>query len=71
MRNGVLVYRNVPADESTADATVRLANKLRLLTFAAGDTDSTGLQIVGDADALPSIIAVIDRPDPNFNIVTP
>jgi alkyl sulfatase BDS1-like metallo-beta-lactamase superfamily hydrolase len=29
------------------------------------------LQIVGDADALPSIIAVIDRPDPNFNIVTP
>jgi alkyl sulfatase BDS1-like metallo-beta-lactamase superfamily hydrolase len=29
------------------------------------------LQTVGDADALPSIIAVIDRPDPNFNIVTP
>jgi alkyl sulfatase BDS1-like metallo-beta-lactamase superfamily hydrolase len=29
------------------------------------------LQIIGGADALPSIIAVIDRPDPNFNIVTP
>ncbi len=40
LRNGVLVYRKVPADESTANATVKLANKLRLLMFAAGDTDS-------------------------------
>jgi alkyl sulfatase BDS1-like metallo-beta-lactamase superfamily hydrolase len=71
LRNGVLVYRKDEADESTADATVKLANKLRLLTFAAGDTDSPGLEIAGDADALPSIIAVIDRPDPNFNIITP
>ena len=37
LRNGVLVYRKVPADESTAQATIKLANKLRLLTFAAGD----------------------------------
>jgi linear primary-alkylsulfatase len=71
LRNGVLVYRKVPADASTAHATVKLANKLRLLTFAAGDSDSPGLEVTGDADALPSIIAVIDRPDPNFNIVTP
>jgi alkyl sulfatase BDS1-like metallo-beta-lactamase superfamily hydrolase len=71
LRNGVLVYRKVAAEGSTANATVRLANKLRLLTFAAGDSDSPGLGITGDADALPSIIAVIDRPDPNFNIVTP
>jgi alkyl sulfatase BDS1-like metallo-beta-lactamase superfamily hydrolase len=41
------------------------------LTFAAGDSDSPGLEVIGDADALPSIIAVIDRPDPNFNIITP
>jgi alkyl sulfatase BDS1-like metallo-beta-lactamase superfamily hydrolase len=71
LRNGVLVYRKLPAEGSTADATVRLANKLRLLTFAAGDTDSPGLQIIGDVDALPSLIAVLDRPDPNFNIITP
>jgi alkyl sulfatase BDS1-like metallo-beta-lactamase superfamily hydrolase len=71
LRNGVLVYRKLPAEGSTADATVRLANKLRLLTFAAGDTDSPGLQIIGDVDALPSIIAVLDRPNPNFNIITP
>ncbi|MBW8710410.1 MAG: MBL fold metallo-hydrolase, partial [Mycobacterium sp.] len=71
LRNGVLVYRKVSADAETANATVTLANKLRLLTFAAGDSDSPGLEIAGDRDALPSIIAVIDRPDPNFNIVTP
>jgi alkyl sulfatase BDS1-like metallo-beta-lactamase superfamily hydrolase len=71
LRNGVLVYRKVPADEATAAATVKLANKLRLLMFAAGDADSPGLEVAGDADALPSILAVLDRPDPNFNIVTP
>jgi alkyl sulfatase BDS1-like metallo-beta-lactamase superfamily hydrolase len=71
LRNGVLVYRKVPADNSTANATVKLANKLRLLTFAAGDNDSPGIEITGDSGALPSIIAVVDRPDPNFNIITP
>jgi alkyl sulfatase BDS1-like metallo-beta-lactamase superfamily hydrolase len=71
LRNGVLVYRKVPADPDTAHATVALANKLRLLTFAAGDADSPGLEISGDANALPSIIAVLDRPDPGFNIITP
>ena len=59
------------ADEASANATVKLANKLRLLAFAAGDNDSPGLEITGDADALPSLLAVLDRPDPNFNIVTP
>ncbi len=71
LRNGVLVYRKVPADSDTALATVTLANKLRLLAFAAGDADSPGLEVSGDANALPSIIAVLDQPDPGFNIVTP
>jgi alkyl sulfatase BDS1-like metallo-beta-lactamase superfamily hydrolase len=71
LRNGVLIYRKVPADASTAAATVTLANKLRLLTFAAGDTTSPGIDIGGDADALPSLMDVLDRPDPGFNIVTP
>ncbi len=31
LRNGVLVYRQCPADESTATATIRFATKLRLL----------------------------------------
>ncbi|MDT5324910.1 MAG: linear primary-alkylsulfatase [Mycobacterium sp.] len=71
LRNGVLVYRKVQANASTAAATVTLANKLRLLMFAAGDTTSPGLDVTGDADALPSLIGVLDRPDPGFNIVTP
>ena len=71
LRNGVLIYRKVPADAATANATIKLANKLRLLMFAAGDADSPGLEVTGDADALPSIMAVLDRPDPSFNIVTP
>jgi alkyl sulfatase-like protein len=36
-----------------------------------GDTDSPGLEVAGDADALASLLAVLDRPDPSFNIVTP
>ena len=71
LRNGVLVYRKAPAELATAQATIKLANKLRLLTFAAGDADSPGLQVTGDANALPSIMAVVDRPDPGFNIIEP
>ena len=71
LRNGVLVHRKRPADSSTADATITLDNKLRLLAFAAGDRDSPGLEIGGDPDALPSILAVLDGGNPNFNIVTP
>ena len=63
LRNGVLVYRKVPADAATAQATVKLANKLRLLALAAGDADSPGLEVAGDANALPSIVGVLDRPD--------
>jgi alkyl sulfatase BDS1-like metallo-beta-lactamase superfamily hydrolase len=29
------------------------------------------MDVTGDADALPSILAVLDPADPNFNIVTP
>ncbi|MUL46659.1 MBL fold metallo-hydrolase [Mycobacterium sp. CBMA293] len=71
LRNGVLVHRKVAADPGTAQATVTLANKLRLLAFAAGDTTSPGAAVAGDATALPTLLSVIDRPDPAFNIITP
>ena len=71
LRNGVLVHRNVVADPRSAQATVTLSNKLRLLAFAAGDTASPGVEVTGDATALPTLLSVIDRPDPGFNIVTP
>jgi alkyl sulfatase BDS1-like metallo-beta-lactamase superfamily hydrolase len=41
------------------------------LALAAGDNASPGLDITGDAGALASLIGVLDRPDPNFNIITP
>jgi alkyl sulfatase BDS1-like metallo-beta-lactamase superfamily hydrolase len=71
LRNGVLVHRKVPADAGTAAATVTLANKLRLLMFVGGDTTSPGLDVTGDADALPSLLGVLDKPNPAFNIITP
>lgn len=71
LRNGVLVHRTVPAEPSTADATVRLANTLRLLALAAGDNSSPGLEISGDDGVLASLVSVLDRPDPDFDIVTP
>ena len=71
LRNGVLVYRKVAADEATAHATLRLDSKLRLISLLGGDVDSPGLQITGDAAALESLTSVLDRPDPAFNIVTP
>ncbi|WP_418004429.1 alkyl/aryl-sulfatase [Mycobacterium sp. PDNC021] len=71
LRNGVLVHRKVTADPGTAQATVTLANKLRLLAFAAGDTSSPGVEVAGDTAALPTLLSVVDRPDPAFNIITP
>jgi alkyl sulfatase BDS1-like metallo-beta-lactamase superfamily hydrolase len=71
LRNGVLVHRKVAADPATATATVTLANKMRLLMFAAGDSSSPGVEIGGDAGAMAALMGVLDRPNPGFNIVTP
>ncbi len=71
LRNGVLVYRNTPADPRTAHTTLTLPSKQRLLTAAAGDLTSPGLDITGDAGTLPQLLAVLDQSDPGFNIVTP
>ncbi len=71
LRNGVLVYRKIPADSVTATVTIKLAGKFRLLLVAAGDFTSPGLQISGDQAALQTFLGVLDSPDTNFNIVTP
>ena len=71
VHNGVLVYRKRAADPATAAATVKLAAKMRLLAAAMGDFTSPGLEVTGDASALQSLMGVLDRPDPNFNIITP
>jgi len=71
LRNGVLVYRKIPADSVTATVTIKLDSKFRLLLVATGDFTSPGLQISGDQTALQSFLGVLDSPDTNFNIVTP
>jgi alkyl sulfatase BDS1-like metallo-beta-lactamase superfamily hydrolase len=71
LRNGVLVHRKVPADPASADVTVKLVNKARLLAVVIGDLSSPGLDASGDETALPAFLSVLDRPDPAFNIVTP
>jgi len=71
LRNGVLVHRKVAADPTTADVTVNLDTKIRLLAVVIGDVSSPGLNVSGDEAALHAFLGVLDRPDPNFNIVTP
>jgi alkyl sulfatase BDS1-like metallo-beta-lactamase superfamily hydrolase len=71
LRNGVLVYRKVAADEASAGATLKLAAKVRLLALATGDFTSPGLEITGDAQVLQQLVGALDKPDPAFNIITP
>lgn len=71
LRNGVLVQRRVPADPESATVTVKLDTKFRLLGVAMGDFTSPGLEVSGDQSALQSLLAVLDQPDPSFNIVVP
>ena len=71
LRNGVLVYRKADADESSAGATVKVVNKVRLLALAAGDVSLPGFELVGDAQVLQQLTESLDRPDPGFNIITP
>ncbi|SPM33997.1 Alkyl sulfatase BDS1 and related hydrolases, metallo-beta-lactamase superfamily, partial [Mycobacterium rhizamassiliense] len=71
LRNGVLVYRELPPDFASASVTLKLANKVRLLQAAFGDFSSPGLELSGDESALQSLIGALDRPKPDFDIVTP
>ncbi len=71
LRNGVLIHRRAPADPNTAQATVTVSGTRRLLALAAGDADSPGLDIAGNPAALQALLAVLDRPDPGFAIITP
>ena len=71
LRNGVLVYRNRAPEPQTAAATVSLGSKMRLMAAVFGDVVSPGLEITGDASVLQTLMSVLDRPDPSFNIITP
>ncbi|WP_353814498.1 alkyl/aryl-sulfatase [Agromyces sp. SYSU T00266] len=70
LRNGVLVYVEKAADESTAQATVALA-KPRMLALVAGDRESPGIDRRGDTDVLDRLMSVLQPGDPSFDIVLP
>lgn len=71
LRNGVLIHRKVAADSTTADATVKVGNKVRLVAAALGDLTSPGFEVSGDEAVLQTFLSVLDQPNPGFNIVTP
>lgn len=71
LRNGVLIHRKVVADPSTANATVAVGNKVRLVTAALGDISSPGFEVSGDETVLQTFLSVLDQPNLAFNIVTP
>ena len=69
LHNGVLVHRERPAD-NTADMTLTLTTS-RMLGLLGGDTSSPGADISGDPKVLESLLDVLERGDPSFNIMTP
>ena len=69
LRNGVLIHRRADADPH-ANASVSLT-KGRLLALMAGDDDSPGIDVTGDASQLASLLSVLESGDPAFDIVTP
>ncbi len=71
LRNGVLIHRRVAADSATANATVTVGDKVRLVNAALGDISSPGFEVSGDETVLQTFLSVLDRPNPAFNIVTP
>ena len=69
LRNGVLIHVERAA---VGDSSVQLTlTKQRLLGVLGGDLTSAGIETTGDATALQSLLGVIDRGDPSFNIITP
>ncbi|WP_400997525.1 alkyl/aryl-sulfatase [Agromyces sp. GXQ0307] len=70
LRNGVLVYVEKAADDSTAQATVSLA-KPRMLALLAGDRETPGIEKSGDEGVLDRLMSVLQPGDPAFDIVLP
>jgi alkyl sulfatase BDS1-like metallo-beta-lactamase superfamily hydrolase len=66
LRNGVLVHRAAPVDG--ADLVLRLP-AAALLGLLTGSTE--GMTTEGDTGVLARLVAVLETPDPSFDIVTP
>ncbi|BEK96292.1 alkyl sulfatase [Nocardia seriolae] len=78
LRNGVLIHYVVPADFKgpAPDATFTLS-RLELIATMTGAKDivkeiqAGNIKVSGDPAKLKQLKDVMEKPDPNFNIVTP
>ncbi|MFE3258497.1 alkyl/aryl-sulfatase [Nocardia sp. NPDC059091] len=78
LRNGVLIHYVIPADFKgpAPDATFTLS-RLELIATMTGTKDivkeiqAGAIKVSGDPAKLKQLKDVMDKPDPNFNIVTP
>jgi len=66
LHNGVLVHH--PASVDGADLVLRLP-AVALVRLLAGSTE--GMTVEGDATVLARLVALLDAPDPDFEIVLP
>ncbi|MYW66379.1 MBL fold metallo-hydrolase [Streptomyces sp. SID8379] len=69
VRNGVLTYRSDDEADSGAGVTLTMS-KAQLLALLGGK-GLGDIKVEGDASLLTKLLAVVDKPDPNFAIVTP
>ncbi|MFJ9036401.1 alkyl/aryl-sulfatase [Streptomyces sp. NPDC102406] len=69
LRNGVLTYRSDTKADSGAGVTLTMT-KPQLLALLGGK-GLGDITVEGDAALLQKLLAVVEKPDPNFAIVTP
>jgi alkyl sulfatase BDS1-like metallo-beta-lactamase superfamily hydrolase len=69
LRNGVLTYST--ADQPGAAGVVIRGPRLAFAAMASTGSPSEGITVEGDVAVLHALASVLDRPDPDFAIVTP
>ncbi|WP_371529746.1 MBL fold metallo-hydrolase [Streptomyces sp. NBC_01283] len=69
LRNGVLTYRSDTKKDPDAGVTLTMT-KPQLLAMLGGK-GLGDIKVEGDAKLLAELLGVVDKPDPNFAIVTP
>ncbi|WP_338695487.1 alkyl sulfatase dimerization domain-containing protein [Streptomyces sp. Q6] len=69
LRNGVLTYRSDAKADGGAGVTLTMT-KPQLLALLGGK-GLGDIKVSGDVSLLQKLLAVVDKPDPNFAIVTP
>ncbi|MEU6846284.1 alkyl sulfatase dimerization domain-containing protein [Streptomyces sp. NPDC046716] len=69
VRNGVLTYRSDGKADPDAGVTLSMT-KVQLLGLLGGK-ELGDIEVSGDASLLRKVLAVVEKPDPNFAIVTP